>query len=145
MRAEANLAFAVELVGATPSRDALDDEEALAGLHVAQATGLSLHGGGSVPFGEAPLEPLLLRAQLPNLGRPFGERVPGRDVAPERLGVEKGDEEHDADGKPTQEEPSAWNAVARSPLLGAATGHSAVSFAGEAPHSSAVEASEAKR
>jgi hypothetical protein len=81
----ASLAAAVALVVAAPGRDALDDEEALAGLHVPQAAGLALQGRRSVTLGEAPFEPLLLRAQPPNLRRPLGERVPRRDVAPERL------------------------------------------------------------
>src|SRR5262245_18260516 len=118
------------LVGAAPGGDALDDEEPLPGLHVAEATCFALQGGGDVTLGEASVEAQLLRAVLFDLGHALGERVARREVALKRLRVEKRDEQDDADGEPVQQEPAAWNPAARSSLLRAA-GHLGRDFESE--------------
>src|SRR6185295_8593723 len=90
----------VLLVLAAPGSDALDDEEPLAGLHIAETAGLAGDGLGRVHLTETTLEPELLGPEPLNLGGALGEGVLGGHVAPEGLRVEERDECDDGDRQP---------------------------------------------
>src|SRR5438477_577267 len=83
--------------------DALDDEEALAGFHIAQAAGLTRECLGRVGCDEPLLEPQLLRAENANLLCALREGVAGGEVAAQRLDVEERDETDHAHREPAQE------------------------------------------
>src|SRR5207342_834411 len=101
------------LVVAPPRRDALDDEEALTRLHIPESPRLTRQGLRGVHVLEAPLEPELLRTELANLLRALPERVSRREVAPQRLRVEKRDEREDDQREPAEQEAAARDAFLR--------------------------------
>ena len=67
--------FGLQRLGATPGVDALDDEEPLPRLHVAETPSLAREGLRRVRFREPALEGAFLRAQRLHLGGALLDRV----------------------------------------------------------------------
>src|SRR4249919_1355810 len=95
------------LVLAPPGSDALDDEQALAGLDVAEPSRLAGHRLGRVRLRQSPLEPQLLLAQRAHFRGLLLDRIARSQVAPQRLPVEERDERERAHAEPAEQEPSA--------------------------------------
>src|SRR5215208_4632836 len=84
----------------SPLGNALDDEEALAGLDVAETACLGKERGVARLRGEPPLEARLLELERLQLRLRLREFLAGVEVARQRLVVQEGDEADDRDGEP---------------------------------------------
>jgi hypothetical protein len=88
-----------------PGVDALDDEEALAGLDEAEAPSLAGELGVARGRRDEPLKLAVLRSELPHLRGPRRDGAPRSQVRPRGLEVGESDEAERADRGETEEAP----------------------------------------
>jgi hypothetical protein len=89
---------------AAPRSDALDDEEALARLHVADTSRLTGERSGRVGIRQLALEPQLLCAKQAHLLGPTFQVVTGGQVTTKRLRVEERNERNNGNAEPAQKD-----------------------------------------
>src|SRR5437762_2933837 len=87
-----------------PARDPFDDEEVLAGVDHPEAARLARELRVARRRGDEALQALVLRLELPHLGRAPVERVPRVQVRARRLVVEEREHAEHGDAAPTEDE-----------------------------------------